>query len=331
VRVLVTGASGFAGPVVAEALAGRGHTVHGLARHAPEPGRTAASSMVFHAGDVRDAATLARIVGEIAPDAVVHLAAVAEPRAAEADPAAAYAVNLGGTLALLRAARAASPRPRLLIVSSAAVYGAVRPAELPVTEDTPLRPLTVYGASKAAAELAALQWERAYGLDVVIARPFNHTGPGQRPAYVCAALASQVAAIEAGRQPPVLTVGNVDPVRDWSDVRDVAAGYVALLERGRAGTVYNLCAGEGVSVADVIAQLRSLARVPMRARIDPARRRAHEVERIVGSHARATADTGWEPRIPLIETLGAMLEDWRRGSTGAETGPPNRSDVPSTP
>ena len=166
-----------------------------------------------------------------------------------------------------------------------------------------------------------MQWARAHGLDVVVARPFNHTGPGQSADYVCAALASQIADIEAGRQEPVLTVGNVDPVRDLSDVRDVAAGYVALLERGRSGTVYNLCAGDGVSVADIIAQLRSLARVPMRARIDPARRRSNDVERIVGSHERATADTGWTPRIPLIDTLAAVLEDWRRGRAETRPGP----------
>ena len=118
-------------------------------------------------------------------------------------------------------------------------------------------------------------------------------------------------AIESGRQPPVLTVGNVDPVRDVGDVRDVAGGYVALLERGRRGTVYNLCTGEGASVAEIIAQLRSLARVPMRAWIDPARRRPHDAERIVGSHARATADTGWAPRIPLVDTLATVLDDWR--------------------
>jgi GDP-4-dehydro-6-deoxy-D-mannose reductase len=309
VRVLLTGASGFAGPFVAEALAASGHHVEGLARHAPT--RARAAPIPFHAVDLRDTAALGRTVAAVAPDAVVHLAAIAQPGAAEADPALAYDVNLGGTLALLAAVRAASPRPRLLLVSSGAVYGAVQPAELPVTEETPLRPVSVYGASKAAAELAALQMARAHGLDVVVARPFNHTGPGQSADYVCAALASQIADIEAGRQPPVLTVGNVDPVRDFSDVRDMAAGYVALLERGRSGAVYNLCAGEGVSVADIIAQLRSLARVPMRARIDPARRRSNEVERIVGSHERATADTGWTPRIPLIDTLAAVLEECR--------------------
>lgn len=324
-RVLLTGASGFAGRFVAEALVAGGHQVEGLAR---TPSVQRAAQVPFHAVDVRDTGALRAVVAAVAPDAVVHLAAIAQPGAAEADPALAYDVNLGGTLALLAAMRAASARPRLLLVSSGAVYGAVRAAELPVTEETPLRPLSVYGASKAAAELAALQVARAHGLDVVVARPFNHTGRGQSADYVCAALASQIAAIEAGRQEPVLTVGNVDPVRDFSDVRDIAAGYVALLERGRSGTVYNLCAGDGVSVADIIAQLRSLARVPMRARIDPARRRSNDVERIVGSHERATADTGWTPRIPLIDTLAAVLEDWRqRVSSEDAAGPPNKSDV----
>lgn len=308
-RVLVTGVSGFAGPAVVRALAERGHDVHGLARHAPA--REVGAPLDFHPGDIRDAAGVARVLGEVAPDAVVHLAAVAEPAAAEADPAAAYAVNLGGTVAVLAAARASSRSPRLLIVSSSAVYGAVDAADQPITEETPLRPLTVYGASKVAAEVAALQWERAYGVQVIVARPFNHTGPGQRSAYVCAALASQVAAIECGRQPPVLTVGNVDPVRDIGDVRDVAAGYVALLERGRTGGVYNLCTGEGVSVAEIIAQLRTLARVPMRSRMDPERQRSRDVERLVGSHARVTAETGWAPRISLLDTLATVLDDWR--------------------
>ena len=147
---------------------------------------------------------------------------------------------------------------------------------------------------------------------MVRARPFNHTGPGQTPDFVCSALARQLAAIEAGRQPPVVRAGNLDPVRDFADVRDIAAGYVALLERGRSGAVYNLCAGTGVSIAEVIAILRTHARVPVRVWSDPARRRADDLPRLVGSHARATRDTGWHPCHPLEETLGLVLDDWRR-------------------
>jgi GDP-4-dehydro-6-deoxy-D-mannose reductase len=196
-------------------------------------------------------------------------------------------------------------------VTSGHVYGAVRPEELPITEETPFRPLTVYDASKGAADLAAAQWARAYGLDVVRVRPFNHTGPGQEADFVCSGLARQMAAIEAGLQPPVVRAGNLDPVRDFSDVRDVAAGYVALVERGRGGEAYNLCSGEGVSVSEVVAVLRTHARVPVRVHSDAALRRGVEVARIVGSHARASADTGWRPRIPLSDTLAALLDDWR--------------------
>lgn len=308
-RLLVTGIGGFAGPVVAAAAQALGHTVHGLARD--DAGAATLPGVTLHRGDVTDAAGMTQLLATIAAEGVIHLAAMSEPARAEAHPEAAYRVNLGGTLAVLGAVRTSAPAARVVVVTSSEVYGAVRRAELPVGEDTPLRPLTVYGASKAAADIAAGQWARAYGLHVVRARPFNHTGPGQRPAFVCASIARQVAAVEAGRQPPELRVGNVDPVRDFGDVRDVAAAYLALLERGHSGEAYNVCTGEGVSIAEVIALLRTHARVPMFARPDPTRRRALDVERMVGSRERITADTGWAPRIPLSETLRAVLDDWR--------------------
>ena len=314
-RVLVTGIGGFAGPVVAGALRGAGHEVLGLTQAGPTPSRLAALALpaaALHVGDITDAASLGRLVATTRPDGVVHLAGLTFVPAAERDPAEAYRVNVGGLLALLAAVRAEAPRARVLAVGSGDAYGAVERSELPVREETPFRPVTVYGASKAAADLAAAQWARAYGLHIVRARPFNHTGPGQEAAFVCSALARQVAAIEAGTQEPVLRVGNVDPVRDFSDVRDVAAGYVALLERGRAGEAYNLCSGSGSSIAEVIAILRTHARVPLRVHSDPALRRAVDVERMVGSHERATRDTGWAPRIPLDETLGGLLDDWRQ-------------------
>jgi len=312
-RVFVTGIAGFAGPVAAAALLEAGHVVHGLVRGAGPWPRLAGLPLApgaLHRGDLADG-RFPDVVRDVAPDAVVHLAALSFVPAAERDPAAAYRTNLGGTLAVLAAVRAHAPRARVLAVTSGDVYGAVQATELPIVEETPLRPLTVYGASKAAADIAAAQWARAYGLDVVRARPFNHTGPGQDPAFVCSALARQLALIEAGKQDPVVRVGNADPVRDFSDVRDIAAGYVALLERGRSGEAYNLCSGDGVSIAEVIALLRTHARVPVRVHSDPALRRAHDVPRIVGSHARATEHTGWRPAWQLTTTLREVLEDWR--------------------
>jgi GDP-4-dehydro-6-deoxy-D-mannose reductase len=310
VRVLVTGLGGFAGPAVASALLAAGHEVVGLVRRTPARALPLPAT-ALHRCDLRDRVEVERLVGALAPDALVHLAGLTSVPAAERDPRAAYRANLGGTLAVLGAVRSRAPRARVLAVTSVEVYGAVEPADLPIGEETPLRPATVYGASKAAADLAAAQWGRAYGLDVVRARPFNHTGAGQDPAFVCSALARQLAAIEAGRQPPVVRAGNLDTVRDFSDVRDVAAGYVALLERGRSGEAYNLCSGEGVSIAEVAALLRSHARVAVRVESEPSLRRALDVPRVVGSHARATHDTGWAPRIALADTLAAVLEDWR--------------------
>ena len=312
-RVFVTGIAGFAGPAVAAALLEAGHVVHGLVRGAGPWPRLAGLPLApgaLHRGELADG-RFPDLVRDLAPDAVVHLAALSFVPTAERDPAAAYRTNLGGTLAVLAAVRAHAPRARVLAVTSGDVYGAAQATELPIVEETPLRPVTVYGASKAAADIAAAQWARAYGLDVVRARPFNHTGPGQDPAFVCSALARQLALIEAGKQDPVVRVGNADPVRDFSDVRDIAAGYVALLERGRSGEVYNLCSGDGVSIAEVIALLRTHARVPVRVHSDPALRRAHDVPRIVGSHARATEHTGWRPARQLTTTLREVLEDWR--------------------
>jgi GDP-4-dehydro-6-deoxy-D-mannose reductase len=251
------------------------------------------------------------VVTAVAPDAIAHLAAVTAVSDAEADPQGAYRTNVGGTLTLLDAIRALAPAARVLFVGSSAVYG--EPASgAPITEDAPLQPRTVYGASKAAAEIAAGQWGRAYGLDVRRVRAFNHTGAGQDPRFVCAALARQVARIEAGLQPPVLEAGNLDPVRDFSDVRDVAAAYVAVLERGAAGAVYNVCSGAGVSIAEVVAVLRTHARVPLRAHSDAALRRRIDVPRLVGNADRLRAETGWSPAIPLDETLAWVLDDWRR-------------------
>ncbi|HYY06670.1 MAG TPA: GDP-mannose 4,6-dehydratase [Candidatus Limnocylindria bacterium] len=312
-RVFVTGIAGFAGPVVAAALLEAGHEVHGLVRGPTPWPRLAGLPLApdaLHRGDLADG-RFPELVRDVAPDAVVHLAGLSFAPAAERDPAGAYRTNLGGTLAVLAAVRAHAPRARVLAVTSSDIYGAVEAAELPVVEETPLRPVTVYGATKAAADIAAAQWGRAYGLDIVRARPFNHTGPGQDPAFVCSALARQLALIEAGRQEPIVRIGNPDPVRDFSDVRDIAAGYVALLERGRSGDAYNLCSGEGVSVAEVIALLRTHARAPVRVHSDPALRRAHDVPRIVGSHAHATEHTGWRPARPLSATLREVLEDWR--------------------
>src|SRR3989442_9783785 len=232
--VLVPGIGGFAGPPVAQALLAARHAVEGVVRAPLERPRLAGLPLTLHALDLLDRERLRALLAERRPEAVLHLAGLSFAPAAERDPEAAYRANLGGTLAVLDAVRFGAPRTRVLAVTSADVYGAVAAAELPITEDAPLRPLTVYGASKAAADLAAAQWARAYDLDVVRARPFNHTGPGQDTAFVCAALARQIACIEAGGPGPPPPPGNLDPGRAFSPLRAGAGGHSAPLPAGRA-------------------------------------------------------------------------------------------------
>ena len=196
---------------------------------------------------------LAALIGRKRPEVIYHLAAQANPQASMTDPRGTWALNLGGTLNLLEAVKAAdlNPRPRVILVSSGVCYGNPAPEYLPVTEDCPLRPNNPYSASKGAADLLGIQHFLAHGTDVVMVRPFNHAGPRQSPSYVLSALARQVAEVEAGHKLRV-EAGNLDVVRDFTDVRDVVRGYRLLAERGAAGEVYNLGSGQGTRLADVL-------------------------------------------------------------------------------
>jgi GDP-4-dehydro-6-deoxy-D-mannose reductase len=211
---------------------------------------------------------------------------------------------------LLDAAGSAAPASRVLVVTSSDVYGATDAGARPIDETAPLRPIGVYGISKAAADLAAFRHWWATGQAVVRARAFNHTGPGQSPAFVCSDFARQIASIAAGRAEPVLHVGNLDVERDFSDVRDVARGYALLWERGEPGEVYNLCSGIATRVADVVDMLIAESGAAVRIVAEPERRRGREIPTIVGSAARARA-LGWAPAIPLAETLRDLYRDWR--------------------
>ncbi|HEU5395306.1 MAG TPA: GDP-mannose 4,6-dehydratase, partial [Candidatus Methylomirabilis sp.] len=183
--------------------------------------------------------------------------------------------------------------------------------ELPLTEDRPLQPLTPYGISKAAAEQVGLFYRRARGLPVVVARAFNHTGPGQEPAFVCSDFARQIARIEAGQAEAVLRVGDLAARRDFSDVRDVVRAYGLLLEKGTPGEVYNVCSGKAWSIGEILGILRGLAGRPIAVEADPARGRSEDVPALVGSFAKLEAATGWRPAIPLERTLKEMLDSWR--------------------
>lgn len=292
-RALVTGAGGFVGT----------HLVAALRRAGAE---VVAAAGPHENGDVRldldDDASIAAAIDRARPSVVFHLAAQTFVPASLAQPADTYRVNVLGTARVARAVRDAGRPIRLLFASSAEVYGAHDAAEFPLTEHAALRPENPYAASKAAAEAILLAEARAFGLHVVVARAFNHIGPGQSPRFVVAGLAAQLAARARGERGALL-VGNLDSARDFLDVRDVVEAYLRLAERGAAGGVYNVCSGKAVRIRDVLGELVRIAHIPVEIREDPARTRAVDVPIFVGDNAALRAQTGWEPRIPLARSL----------------------------
>lgn len=246
------------------------------------------------------------------PEWVVHLAAQSHVAHSWTDPAATLQVNVCGTANLLNALVATGFKGRLLYVSSADVYGAVPEHDLPVAEDADVAPRSPYASSKVAAEVLCRQWARTRQLDVVIARPFNHTGPGQRTDFALPGFARELAGIKLQRQAPRIGVGDLDVTRDFLDVRDVANAYLSLLSKGRSGETYNVCSGREVHLGDALQRMVSLADVVAEIEVDVARLRPSEQRRMCGSHARITADTGWVPRIPFDETLTQVLDFWIR-------------------
>ena len=262
--------------------------------------------------DLRDRAALTAAVAAMRPDAVLHLAAQIFVPAAFENPRETFDINFTGTLNLLEALQAAEFRGRMLFVGSGDTYGQVSEAALPVREDHPLRPRNPYAVSKVAAEALCYQWSQTSGFEIVMVRPFNHIGPGQSPRFVLADFARQVMEIRLGRRAPVLQVGDIDVTRDFTDVRDVVRAYGLLLERGRNGEVYNVCSGREYRIRDLLQLLLTLAGVDARIEQDPARLRRAEQRRMVASFAALQRDTGWQPAIPMEQSLQDVLNDWEK-------------------
>jgi len=266
---------------------------------------------IDHEVEITDGEAVRAAVNDAAPEVVYHLAALTNVGRSWNDPSEVLRVNSIGTLLVLEAARSCSHPPRVLVTSSAEVYGAVPEELLPVTEDVPLAPVTPYAASKVAAEYLGVQANLAYGLPVLRTRPFNHVGPGQSAAFVVSALAQRI--VEARRSgADSILVGNLTARRDLTDVRDVVRAYRLLAERGVAGEVYNVCSGRDIAIADVAMQMQSLAGVELRFEVDPSLSRPVDVPVVRGDFAKLRAATGWEPQIGLDRTLLDVLEYWSK-------------------
>ncbi len=311
-RILITGISGFVGPYLAQHIANNAPEakVWGLVL-AADTAKTSSSVQQVE-GDLTDISSLATALNRVRPDIIFHLAAASSVASSWDHPGRFLEVNAVGTVNLLEVARTLDLKARVVVSSSAEVYGAVSPEKQPITEDLPLEPLSPYAASKAAQDLLTAQYYHGYGMPTIRLRLFHHTGPRRPTQFVASSFAHQIACIERGIDPPRLAVGNLEAVRDFTDVRDIARAYWLAAMRGVPGAAYNVCSSRSTSIRHVLDMLLAHSEVEVEVEVDPDRLRAADIPSLVGDHSRFSDATDWQPEIPLEETLGDLLDWWRQ-------------------
>lgn len=311
-RILITGSGGFVGHHLATHL-GSSRPAATLCGTTLFPDETVSPSInLKRQTDLKDYEQVSQLLGDFAPDVIFHLAAQAfVPRSFE-DPWETLENNIRSQLNIIQACLQLDLAPRIVIISSAEIYGAVSPAQLPLDERAEIRPTNPYSVSKVAQDMLALQYHLSHGLPIMRARPFNHIGPGQNIRFVAPAFAIQIAKIEANQQEPFIYVGNLAAKRDFTDVRDIARAYSLIAEKGKPGGAYNVASGIANSVRYILDSLLQLTEVDIEVRVDPARLRPVDIAEIRGDAGKLRRDTGWRPTFTLEETLNDVLADCRR-------------------
>ena len=309
VRVLITGMTGFVGRHLVAHLMSEGHEVEGTLL--PGLGEVPPDGTRGHEVDITDAVAMAALVQQVAPDALVHLAAAASVGQSFADPEGTWHVNVEGTRGVLEGLRRSAPAARMVMALSGEEYGRVPLDALPVTEATPLNPMSPYAESKAAADALCERYHREHAMPVVRLRAFNQLGPGQDPRFVLPSICKQIADAEMdGDVVCRLELGNIDTRRDFMDVRDVVGAYGLLLQKGDPGKVYLAGTGCSHSIRDLVDIAVSRARIPVQVTSDPSRIREGEQPDLYAS-PRALEELGWAPRIPLEQSIADTLDYWR--------------------
>lgn len=311
-RALITGISGFVGSHLTEYLLAHtdwqvAGTVYGRLDNIAH----LRQRLTLFPAELSHLEVVRFIVEETQPDYIFHLAAQPIPSLSRHDPWFTLENNIRSQLNVLEVVAQLGLACRVLVVGSSEEYGAISPADLPIDENTPLRPTSPYAVSKVTQDLLGLQYWLSRRVEAVRVRPFNHIGPRQRRGFVAPDFASQIAEIEAGLRPPVMAVGALDVARDFSDVRDIVAGYHLVLTQGQAGEVYNLGAGQAHSVQELLDALIAASPASIEVTQDPNRVRTVETPRIVADCTRVRQQTGWTPRIPFQQSVHDVLDYWR--------------------
>jgi len=305
-RILVTGIEGFAGGHLARHLTSAGHEVIGLHWADAQPGLPAE----LHRGDICDFDATRSLLDSTRPDGIIHLAGISSVALSESHQMTTYEVNALGTLKLLEAVRQFQLKCRIILISSADVYGRSNVGR-PLNEDLPSLPLSPYALSKHMTAEAGLFYQRAFGLDVTVLRPFSHTGPGQATTFVFPKVANAIAQIEEGRREPVIEMGDLQIRRDYTDVRDVVRAYGLALERCAPGETYNITSGRPLVIREGVDYLCSLSRVPVQVKSSAAKFRPHDIPLLTGDPSKFAAATGWKTEIPFTQTLSDLLDYYR--------------------
>jgi len=314
-RVLITGITGFAGSHLADyILANHADVeVYGTVRWRSR------RENIFHIqdkiklyeADLKDIISLKKCLAEIRPDWIFHLAAQSFVPTSWVCPVETFAINAVGQINLFEAILGLNLSPKIQIAGTSEEYGFVHPDEIPIKETNPLRPLSPYAVSKVAQDLLAFQYHKSYGLRTVRTRGFNHTGPRRGEVFVTSNFAKQIVEIEKKKKEPVISVGNLEAKRDFSDVRDIVRGYWLCLEKGEEGEVYNVGAGKTYSMKEVLDILLSLSGVKVQIEVDPQRLRPSDVPILLSDCTKFSEKTGWKPKIPFKKTLEDLLNYWR--------------------
>jgi GDP-4-dehydro-6-deoxy-D-mannose reductase len=313
-RVLLSGIAGFAGSHLAEMLlldntisvVGIHHPAHPLQHRIENP------RLKIHYLDILDPDQLEVVVREVSPDIIYHLAGMAHVHESWSNRRATIETNFLGTFHLLEACRRLAKFPKILLIGSGECYGIIPHTEQPVSEERPMVPSSPYAVSKIAQEILGTQYAKAEKLPVYLSRPFNHTGPRQKETFVCSAFAMQIAMAELGMSEPEIKVGNLTARRDFSDVRDVVAGYISIVKGGRPGEPYNVCSGTAISIQEILDILLSHASREFRVIVEQERFRPVDMPLLLGSAEKLNAETGWQPKYPIQQTLLDLLNYWRK-------------------
>ncbi len=314
-KALITGITGFAGSHLADYLLAEHPDVEvfGINRWRSKMDNIEhlEGKITLIEADLRDYTSMRRALEKSQPDYIFHLAAQSFVPSSWIAPNDTFSINAQGQINLFEAVRELKLDPAIQLACSSEQYGLVHPEETPIKETNPLRPLSPYAVSKVAQDYLGYQYFQSYGIRAIRTRGFNHTGPRRGHVFVTSNFCRQVAAIEAGRQEPIIRVGNLDAIRDFTDVRDMVRAYWLAVTKAKPGEVYNIATGTGIHIRDLLQMILDRSKVKVNIEIDPDRLRPSDVEILIGDSSKFRADTGWEPQIPFEKTLSDLLDYWR--------------------